>query len=716
MKNIFKIYKRDIVNISKNYMAIIIALGLCILPSLYAWFNIKASWDPYSNTKGVSVAIVNLDKGTNFNGEDLHLGDDIVDELKKNDAIGWKFVDEAQGEYGLIHNEYYARIVIPEDFSKNITSFISNEPVKPQLLYTVNEKRNAVAPKITKSGASALKETVSENFIKMVNGVIFSTFDEIGVELQDQRPNLDKLATAIIKLDDNMDKITSTVNEFYDGSITLNEVITKFNSDVPLVEDSLNSANDVLNTADKFVDNVNTSVNQLAPMVKDSLQFASNIAHEVQDTLNNNFNNLPSGERVVEVLTNVKSYLSVLQGKVDSTANLLDKFSKLNPDLKPIAEDLKKLSASISSLNSYVDTAINNVNTNGTISQEVLNNLRTKANEVTKFIDDKLVTFDTVIKPEFDAAVAKVTSISNNAKTVIGDAQKSMPDIKKLLNLGIKGSDIAEETLGTLKDKLPEIRPTLHKVADKTRELQSTGKLDELIDLLINDPDVIKSFISTPVELTESKVYPVPNYGSAMSPFFTSLSLWVGVLILSSILTVEAAPFNDGTITKPYEEFLGKYLLFFTLAVIQSLIVTIGDKYLLGCYISNFRAFVISGVIISISFSMIVYTLVSLFGNVGKAIGVIILVLQISASGGTFPIEVTPPFFQAINPFLPFTYAVGAMRECVAGIFRENLFYDLGILAALFFGFLFVGLLLKKPFHKITHKLNKKFHESGISE
>ena len=105
MKNIFKIYKRDIVNISKNYMAIIIALGLCILPSLYAWFNIKASWDPYSNTKGVSVAIVNLDKGTNFNGEDLHLGDDIVDELKKNDAIGWKFVDEAQGEYGLIHNE-----------------------------------------------------------------------------------------------------------------------------------------------------------------------------------------------------------------------------------------------------------------------------------------------------------------------------------------------------------------------------------------------------------------------------------------------------------------------------------------------------------------------------------------------------------------------------------------------------------------------------------
>ncbi|WP_311519304.1 YhgE/Pip domain-containing protein [Paenibacillus albidus] len=190
MRPILRIYSDDISRIARNWPAAVIVLGLAVLPSLYAWFNILASWDPYSQTGGLPVAVANLDQGASLRGTAINFGNEIVDSLKENHNIGWTFTDVEQVISGLKQGDYYACIIIPQQFSARIATVLSNEPQKAELVYYVNEKINAVAPKITAKGASGIIEQVDRSFTEAANGVIFRIFNEIGVELQANLPAL----------------------------------------------------------------------------------------------------------------------------------------------------------------------------------------------------------------------------------------------------------------------------------------------------------------------------------------------------------------------------------------------------------------------------------------------------------------------------------------------------------------------------------------------
>ena len=196
-----------------------------------------------------------------------------------------------------------------------------------------------------------------------------------------------------------------------------------------------------------------------------------------------------------------------------------------------------------------------------------------------------------------------------------------------------------------------------------------------------------------------------------MTPFYTVLSLWVGLLLLSSLLSAEVH--GD---YKPYQVYLGRGLTFTTIAVIQALIVSLGDIYILGVQSVNPVLLVLGSVFTSIVFTFIVYSLLSVFGNMGKAMGIILLVIQVAGSGGTFPIEVTPKFFQMVNPYLPFTYAISMLRESIGGIYYPVLYKDISILCIYIIVSLLIALPLKKPINKIYKVFNGKFSESGLSE
>lgn len=198
-----------------------------------------------------------------------------------------------------------------------------------------------------------------------------------------------------------------------------------------------------------------------------------------------------------------------------------------------------------------------------------------------------------------------------------------------------------------------------------------------------------------------------------MSPFFTTLSLWVGALLLVSLLSVDVHSTSE-TAYRSYHVHFGRYLTFLTIAIVQSLLVTIGDIWLLKAYVADKIWFVLFGVILSAVFMLIVYTLVSVFGNVGKAMAIVLLVLQLAGSGGTFPIQVTPPFFQAIHPFLPFTYAISMMREAVGGILWDIVARDLIALALFAGAALLIGLALKKWINRYSTKMLEKAKQSGL--
>ena len=212
MKHIISIYANDLKRIGSNWAATVIILGLSILPSLYAWFNIEASWDPYSNTRGIKIAVVNLDHGDVIMDKPVNIGNEVIENLKTNTLIGWTFVGKDEAMRGVSHGDYYAAILIPEDFSARIGSVLSNEPIKAEILYFVNEKINAVAPKITSKGATSIIEEVSDNFVRTANRTIFKIFNELGVQLSNELPTIEKVKNLVFKLENSYPRFTDAVN------------------------------------------------------------------------------------------------------------------------------------------------------------------------------------------------------------------------------------------------------------------------------------------------------------------------------------------------------------------------------------------------------------------------------------------------------------------------------------------------------------------------
>ena len=227
LKNIFKIYIEDLKRIFTNYAAFVVILALCILPSLYAWFNIKASWDPYSQeaTSQIKIGVVNNDEGTILNGEAVNIGDQVIEELKKNDLMGWQFVSEEEAEKALDEGTYYATLTIPGSFSNDLTSLVTNDVHKGQIIYRVNEKINAIAPKLTSKGATGVQESVNETVIKTVSSVLLETGKSLGLEIQDTLlPKLASVANSLNELTTKFGLINETVAKANDGGLERNEI------------------------------------------------------------------------------------------------------------------------------------------------------------------------------------------------------------------------------------------------------------------------------------------------------------------------------------------------------------------------------------------------------------------------------------------------------------------------------------------------------------
>ncbi|AWB31500.1 YhgE/Pip domain-containing protein [Clostridium botulinum] len=719
MKNIFKIYKRDLRNIITNWVAIVVMLGLMILPSLYAWFNIKSSWDPYSNTKSISVAVVNKDKAAFFKGQSINVGEELINKLKINKNIGWKFVDEKEAEKGVKYGKYYASIIIPEDFSYKILSITRDKQEKPTLIYSVNEKSNAVAPKITSKGVTTIQSEVTKTFVKTVNGIIFEMFNKLGIELEKGKPKLKDLMNMIFYVNDKIPEINASIDKLEKGAITLEEFIEKINKDIPLIKDTINRA---LSAGDKtklFLSKSKEGINNVAPYIKQDLIIARKInstaevlIEEGVDLIGKNSSkareNLLSSK---DKLTNVKEILNGILELID----IINK-DKKNIIMNDFENNIKNMKERVNNKIENINTVISSIDRGEKVSVEVLNRLNNKANGIDSILEKTIEDFNPKIVPAINNVLNDLIVIADNTIQLLKNANENLPGATELLDKGYTGAEKGIKGIKILKSNLPSIEKSIGEVSNKLKTLDDDERLNEIIKLMKSNAKIESDFISNPVEIKENRIYPIPNYGSAMAPFFTTLSLWVGALILVSILSVEVKDIKGAKKLKVHEKYFGRYFTFMTIAIFQALIVSLGDIYLLKVYVSNKSIFILFSIFISIIFSMIIYTLVSVFGNVGKALGVILLVLQISASGGTFPIEVTPGFFQRINPLLPFTYAVSGMREAVGGVIEGILLRDIIILLIYFTLSILLALLLKKKLEKANKNFVKKFKESGLVE
>ena len=270
------------------------------------------------------------------------------------------------------------------------------------------------------------------------------------------------------------------------------------------------------------------------------------------------------------------------------------------------------------------------------------------------------------------------------------------------------------QALRSTKDLVEAAREDLQDIIGDLEDLTASERIQELKDLLKSDASTVSEFMASPVQVETNSLYAVSNYGSAMAPFYSVLACWVGGIVLVAILKVAVDEDEEIYGLKPYECYLGRYLLFLMLAVAQGVIICLGDLFFLGVQCTNIPLFILSGVVSSLVFSLLIYTLTVSFGDVGKAMAVILLVIQIAGSGGTFPIEVTPAFFQKVNPILPFTHAINAMREIVAGQYGVDYWLDLLKLLVFIPLALLLGLVLRKPLIRMNEFFEERLNSTKL--
>ncbi|WP_145035487.1 YhgE/Pip domain-containing protein [Paenibacillus sp. Y412MC10] len=713
MKNIFHIYSADIRRIVRNWAAAVIIGGLALLPSLYAWFNIEASWDPYGQTSGVSIAVANLDKGTTLRDQPINLGKEIVESLHHNEKLGWRFTEDSENAIqGVRRGTDYAAIVIPENFSARIGTVLTNEPVKAQILYYTNEKINAISPKVTAQGASAVVEEVSKNFIKTANGTIFEIFNTLGIEIENQLPAINKVRSLLFRLEKSFPELNEAVSTAQQDIKLANRLVEQADAALPRLEGIATDGKEMAGALAEFANQAAGASKSLEPALRQDLEVlgaATGALSQVLDAL---------GQKDIDP-KELASRLNAAKERAENAAQaaarlgqLFKRLGSISPAAASAAAKLEDIAARWTSAQAVLQTIAQAVERGEEAPADSIDKLKKLTDDITGLTDALLSRYDSEIGPAISKAFTKGAGTAKRVQQELTQALASVPDIQRLLQDARKGLKVGGEEVQLAQNRLPEAELRITQLANRLREMEAEGDIQEIIDLLQNNFELESQFFAEPVTLEENRLYPIPNYGSAMSPFFTTLSLWVGALLLVSLLSVDVH--DEERSFRSIEVYFGRYLTFLTIALFQALFVTLGDIYLLGAYVVNPGWFILFALLISCVFMLIVYTLVSVFGNVGKAMAIVLLVLQLAGAGGTFPIQMTPPFFQALHPYLPFTYAISMMREAVGGILWDIVIRDMLLMLVFAAIALVIGIALKKPINRASSGLIRKAKASKL--
>ena len=681
MKNIIEIFQNDIREIFRKTRTWIVIIGLILLPSMYAWPNILSAWDPYGHTNNIKVAVVTEDSGAEVSGQKVNLGENLVEGLKNNKNLDWQFVSNKQeAEEGVRIGDYYASIVIPKNFSEDLTSVSRGFPKKATIEYTVNEKINAISPKITNSGASAIANNISKSFVEIANGVIFEKLHEAGIKFEQNLPSIEKMKEEIFKLNDNFSNYENVVSELIGKTEQGQKILNTIQQTLPDIDRFATNSIMLADKADITINNIQSFNEKLLPLISNHLKVvedvsgeANSLAQKIQSKPDNVEETkeklkllntrLEAGEERLRVVKNIFEYLNELSGE-NILQNQLNKINTLENDLTKVKE-----------VNNKIYTNIDNYD-------EIADDIKKDFVDRTKRINEISTNIDNRLNDDIAPLVAKVLTkadinINEISKLIIG-AQNELPEVEaKILSTEVK-IQRAHAKLITIQKELPEAKGKIKKLTEEIKKAEAGTNTNMLFNLLKVDYKQQAEFFANPVQLSENKLYHIKNYGSAMTPFYTVLSIWVGALLMSSLLTTKVED-EEGKY-KPCEKYFGRWILFLVISLFQTLVITLGDMYVLGTQAVSPYRFVFYGLLISALFSSIIYTIVHLLGNVGKAICIILLVLQLGSSGGTFPIQMTSSFFQALYPKVPFTYSIGLLREAVGGVYIPAAQRDMKIL------------------------------------
>lgn len=655
--NIFAVIRSDIKRLSKSVVAVVCVLGLALIPCLYAWFNIMSNWDPYTpdSTKNLKIAVASEDAGTNFMGLDLNVGNLIIEQLKTNEQIDWQFPDSAQAVMdGLNSGDYYAGLVIPENFSSDMLGFTDGEFESPEIIYYDNQKLNAVASRVTDRAQGIVKD--------QVNGVFFATLVE---------------------------ELSTFTSVFSSTGIDAKETLDDLNEQLENIKSDLRtyvSIMDSMAAVTQSAANVATMANNLLPDVVNMLNNSRRSIADMQDRLNT------SKEDVIYAADAIRNSSEELRNTIER----LDQATNGDP---------------AGAGGAYVDwDAIYGEGGITDYEGEILDDLYY---DVNKQLHESVIRFDDILQQ---------TNIDSNLINSMTTLQSSLDNLDSLLAQIETDVDSQSYTLSQFTTALNSCTQSINgtrtvmnnmlqlvsNVQSNINDLRSSESISNLLDLMQNDVSTLVEYLSSPANLEVVRVYALDHFGSGMAPFYTVLAIWASALLSVSLMHPHIKNKNEFPNLTTTQSFFGRYFTFFAIGQLTALITVLGNLYYIGIQCYNPFLFWLAAALASLVATLINYGLVFAFSNVGEAVSIILLVLQVAGSGGTYPMEMLPKVFQVLYGIMPFKYSMNAMRETIAGSYNGT--YVKCVLVLLLMAAIIIPTVL--VLHKVFKPMLKRFNDS----
>lgn len=730
MKNILHLFKRDVQNVSRSVIGLVVVMGLIIVPCLYAWFNIAGSWDPYGNTGNLKIAVVNTDEGyeSDLIPVEVNVGENVTATLRGNESFDWVVLNNREKAIeGVKSGAYYAAVVIPKTFSADMMTLFSTDVKHADIEFYENQKANAIAQIVTEKGSSAVQSQVNKTFtetittigLKTVSSLLdYMSTDQVGnfianlsstlgdsiEDLRDVRANASSLAGILSSTSDSLTSASGMLKHQADGAVdeSTKQLMEHAKSGIDDSKEALKAANDAIDaaidgSAGSF-DNVSAELAKAFDTANQHVDLTVSQLNDAAAALNARAKDIDAMADQLRSLADQVSDENLKDGLKSAATSLGRIAVEYRNNAKDLAATAKSLSDSMAEVNNSraeVDQAIADAKAGiAGAKSDYDSTFSVKAKELKKTVSGILDSLDG-ISGDLDSAVDGLTDAS-------GSLAKGLSKAAKLVN---KASD----QLGKASDKISAFK-------DELDGALMSDDLATIKTMIGNDPEGLAVSLSGPVALDRKPVYPIRNYGSAMAPFYTILSLWVGSIVLAAMMkvSVDDELINELIPVRLHEIYLGRYLFFGGLALLQATLVCAGDILFFGIQCDNPLQFVLAGWVASLVFSNIVYALTVSFGDIGKALAVVLLVMQVGGSGGTFPIEMTGPVFQAIYPFLPFTHGINAMHAAMAGAYHMEYWVELGILASYLIPSLALGVVFRRPVIKANDWIIEKLEATKL--
>jgi putative membrane protein len=737
MKNIRKIFFDDIISLCKNFFALVIVIGICFLPALYAWFNIYSNWDPYGNTGALKLAAVSLDKGyTDDEGKYHNQGDTIIDNLHENTAVNWQFVDSSdEAIEGVNSGVYYAAVVIDEDFSYNMYNVLTEDVERPTLHFYENQKKNPVATKISDTVVQSLQNNINVAFTEVVVSEVVSGAGKVSKEIKEDN-DINIAVDSLRELSADLTEQQITIKKIIENDAKLQESLKVAKADANNLKNQARKSADAVKNSAKTASNAEVTLNSYSNDVNDMLKVMNSTLADMENKL-----------KAAEATNNVEELTTNLADIAKDVGQLKATLDQINPET--IAKNEAKqayndYSEEINALENilrakgygdYIDAGkkayeIKNatdeliqwgkeeiINKGPVIATDIAKNkeedLKAQVSEIKKHTDSLQSKYNNELVPKINKSLDNLTSDLNSTNSMLNSVGDTFGNLMIMFTAIDNTVDAANTSLNKTNEAIAYINGRILEVIDQVDKVGDGDKIQAIVNALSGDPDAYGKFFSTPVNVVTEAVYPIENYGSAVAPFYSTLAFWVGALILTAIIKVkpDKSKYPDASVG---QLFFGRYVLYWILGQLQAVIIVVGDLFLLHIQCVHPWYFMLAGSVIATTFTLFIYSLVVTWGDVGKALSVVIVVIQIAGSSGTYPIELLPDFFKKVYIFFPFPYAINAIRECLCGMYEYDYLKNFICLGMFMIVALIIGLLIQIPFEDINHYMEERMEDTEM--